>query len=78
MVTQIKQNNPFEISEEILIKHSKGLEAARNYWVLNLPTGLSDREFDVLEEQARLDGLELRDYVCSEIQGLRSENADCK
>lgn len=76
MATREKRSDSFEISEDILVKHSRGLEAARNYWVLNLPTGLSDREFDFLEEQARLDGLELRDYVCSEIQGARSENAD--
>ena len=66
----------FNIPEEILIKHARALEAARNYWVLNLPTGMPDHEFDLLEIAARVDGLELRDYVCQEIQGTRSENAD--
>lgn len=71
-----KIDNDLCVPEEILLKHSRALEAARNYWVLHLPTGMLDEEFDLLEENARLDGLELRDYVCQEIQGTRSENAD--
>jgi hypothetical protein len=65
-----------EVQEEVLQKHLVALEAARRYWVLNQPTGLSDQEFDRLEREARADGLELRDYVCQEIQGQRAKNAD--
>lgn len=63
------------VPEEILSKHQAAIEAARKYWVLSEPTGLTDLEFDQLESLARADGLELRDYVCQEIQGERSENA---
>lgn len=63
------------IPQEILEKHKFAIEAARNYWVLCLPTGLSDQDFDKLEREARKDGLELRDYVYQEIQGTRYPNA---
>lgn len=64
------------ISEDILRKHAVAIQAARNYWVLNLPTGMLDRDFNILEQKAREDGLELRDYVRQEIQGTRAMNAD--
>lgn len=64
-----------EISEELFKKHEVGIMAARNYYVLNQPTGLSDSYYNSLEELARLDGIELRDFVCQEIQGKRSQNA---
>ncbi len=72
----VKEKPGLNIPQEILDKHSRAIEAARNYWVLNLPTGMPDSEFDYLESCARADGLELRDYVCLEIQGTRSSNAD--
>lgn len=75
-ITEKKSDLGYTVPEEILLKHSRALEAARNYWVLHLPTGMLDEEFDLLEQKAREDGLELRDYVCQEIQGTRSENAD--
>ena len=64
-----------EFSQDLLTKHAVAIEAARKYWVLCEPTGMSDRGFDELESAARLDGLELRDYVCQEIQGTRTQNA---
>ena len=64
-----------EISKEILEKHALGIEAARKYWVTNEPTNMLDRDFNILEEAARADGLELRDYVLQEIAGTRSPNA---
>lgn len=63
-------------SQDILDKHSVGIQAAMNYYVLNQPTGLSDFEYDRLENEARKDGLELRDYVTQFIQGHRFQNAD--
>ena len=37
--------------EQLLKKHAFGLECARKYWVLSQPTGISDVEFDRLEDQ---------------------------
>lgn len=62
--------------EQLLKKHAFGLECARKYWVLSQPTGISDVEFDKLELEARLDGLELRDEVFKELVGTRSPNAN--
>lgn len=64
-----------QISKEILEKHALGIEAARKYWVTNEPTNMLDRDFNVLEEAARADGLELRDYVLQEVAGTRYPNA---
>ncbi len=64
-----------KISKKILKKHELGIEAARKYWVTNEPTGMLDHEFNKLEEAARADGLELRDYVCQELDGARVPNA---
>jgi hypothetical protein len=65
------------VSPEILKKHEIGIEAARKYYVLNQATGFSDEYYtEVLEAEARKDGLELRDYVMQEVQGKRSMNAD--
>jgi hypothetical protein len=61
---------------ELLEKYKFGLQCARNYWVLSKPTGISDEEFDKIEEQARLEGLELRDEVFRELAGTRYKNAD--
>lgn len=61
---------------ELLEKYKFGLQCARNYWVLSKPTGISDEEFDKIEEQARLEGLELRDEVFKELVGTRSPNAN--
>lgn len=65
-----------EVSPELLEKHKVGIEAAYNYYVNNMPTGLDDAYYDHLEEEARKDGLELRDYVTQSIQGKRTKNAD--
>lgn len=70
-----KKTDKYTVPEEILEKHKFGIELARNYWVLNLPTGISDEDFDKIEKAAREDGLELRDYVYQEIQGTRYPNA---
>lgn len=64
-----------QISKEILEKHAIGIEAARKYWVTNEPTNMLDRDFNILEEAARADGLELRDYVLQEVAGTRYPNA---
>lgn len=64
-----------QISKEILEKHALGIEAARKYWVTNEPTNMLDRDFNILEEAARADGLELRDYVLQEVAGTRYPNA---
>ena len=60
-----------KIDPEILEKHAIAIEAARKYYVLGERTGFSDGYYDHLERKAREDGLELRDYVCQEIHGLR-------
>ena len=64
------------VSKEILEKHALGIEAARKYWVTNEPTNMLDRDFNILEEAARADGLELRDYVLQEVAGTRYPNAN--
>ena len=65
------------INPRILEKHAIGLEAARKYYILGERTGFSDDYYtNVLEAEARKDGLELRDYVMQEVQGRRSMNAD--
>lgn len=63
-----------DVSPEILSKYADAIQAARNYYVLNQPTGMLDRDYNRLELEARQDGLELRDYVYSEIQGERVQN----
>lgn len=63
------------ISEDLLKKHSVGIEAAMNYYVYNRPTGILDSYYDQLEREARKDGIELRDYVTQFIQGDRTLNA---
>ena len=65
------------IDQGILEKHAIGIEAARRYYILGERTGFSDDYYtNVLEADARKDGLELRDYVMQEVQGMRSMNAD--
>lgn len=64
------------INSDILEKHAVGIQAAMNYYVNNLPTGITDQEYDILERAAEKDGLSLRDYVSQFIQGKRSHNAD--
>lgn len=64
------------VSENILEKHKLGIEAALNYYVHGLPTGLSDSDYDSLERAAMEDGLSLRDYACQFLQGQRAQNAD--
>lgn len=54
----------------------KLITAARNYYVLNIPTGMLDRDYDLLEAQARSEGFEVRDFVYKEVQGTRVQNAD--
>ena len=63
------------ISEELQRKHAVGIQAAMNYYVYSLPTGLDDEYYDYLEREARKDGIELRDYATQFIQGQRSMNA---
>ena len=53
----------YSVPIEILKKHEIALEAARKYWVLNQPTGMSDAYFNKLEAAAREDGLELIMFV---------------
>jgi len=62
----------YSVQPEILEKHKVAIEAARKYWVLNQPTGILDHVFNQLEQAAREDGLELRDYVTQELQGTRA------
>lgn len=64
------------ISDDLLKKHAIGIQAAMNYYVNSCPTGIDDSYYDQLERSARLDGIELRDYVTQFIQGKRSQNAD--
>ena len=64
------------ISDDLLKKHAIGIQAAMNYYVNSCPTGIEDSYYDQLEKSARLDGIELRDYVTQFIQGKRSQNAD--
>lgn len=65
-----------ELSKELQEKHALGISAAMNYYVYNQPTGVSDFDYDLLEEAARKDGFELRDYATQFIQGKRVMNAD--
>ena len=64
------------ISDNLLTKHALGIQAAMNYYVYNLPTGMDDSYYDYLEREARKDGIELRDYATQFLQGQRSKNAD--
>lgn len=64
------------ISDNLLTKHALGIQAAMNYYVYNLPTGMDDSYYDFLEREARKDGIELRDYATQFLQGQRSKNAD--
>ena len=65
------------IDPTILEKHAIGIEAARKYYITGEPTGFSDDYYsNVLELNARKDGLELRDWVMQEVQGHRTMNAD--
>lgn len=64
------------IPENLLSKHSIGIQAALNYYVYNQPTGIDDSYYDKLEREARQDGIELRDYATQFIQGKRTMNAD--
>lgn len=64
------------ISDNLLTKHALGIQAAMNYYVYNLPTGMDDSYYDYLEKEARKDGIELRDYATQFLQGQRSKNAE--
>lgn len=64
------------VSENILLKHAAGIEAALRYYLHGLPTGISDYDYDILEKAAMEDGLSLRDYATQFIQGRRAQNAD--
>lgn len=64
------------IPDNLLTKHALGIQAAMNYYVYNLPTGMDDSYYDYLEREARKDGIELRDYATQFLQGQRSKNAD--
>lgn len=52
------------IDNNILIKWKILIQAAKNYWIDSIPTGLSDSEYDQLEKQALdEDNFEVRAYV---------------
>jgi hypothetical protein len=62
------------IDKELLKKHKEVLDAARKYWVENVPTGLTDEEYDKLEKEAQKDGIEPRNVVTEGQK--RTKNAD--
>ena len=63
--------------EEKIIKKWDGLiQAAKNYYVDSIPTGLSDSEYDDLERKALIaDGFHVRDYVFNKyLVGIKTKN----
>lgn len=61
--------NPFK-------KHSRVLKAAEDYYVNNIPTGLSDEEYNYLEKLAIDDGINPRDEAFKLLRGSWVDNAD--
>ena len=72
---KINIKDMIQIPEYLMTKHAIGIQAAMNYYVYSQPTGLDDSYYDYLENEARKDGIELRDYATQFIQGQRSMNA---
>lgn len=64
------------MDKELLKKHGVVLDSARKYYVENQPTGMTDEEYNKLEEDARRDGIDPRTIVLSSIRGERAQNAD--
>lgn len=53
-----------EVEEKVITKWKDLIEATKNYYVDSIPTGLSDSEWDSLEQRAMAeDGFSVRDYV---------------
>lgn len=61
---------------EVLGKWSVLIQAAKNYWIDSLPTGMTDDEFDTLEKRAIVeDKFYVRDYVLTTyLTGTRTQN----
>lgn len=64
------------MDKELLKKHELVLSAARKYYVENQPTGMTDEDYNRLEEAARQDGVDPRTIVLSSVRGERAQNAD--
>lgn len=61
---------------KIVEKWSVLIQAAKNYWIDSVPTGLTDTEFDTLEKKAlKEDNFSARDYVFEKyLVGVRTQN----
>ena len=57
-------------------KHSRVLKAAEDYYVNNIPTGLSDEEYSYLEKLALDDGINPRNEAFKLLRGSWVDNAD--
>lgn len=57
-------------------KHSRVLKAAEDYYVNNIPTGLSDEEYNYLEKLALDDGINPRNEAFKLLRGSWVDNAD--
>lgn len=65
-----------EVQEVVLQKWAPLIEMAKKYWVDSEPTGISDSEFDILEQRAAIeDGFFVRDYVFQYLKGVRVKNS---
>jgi len=64
------------VSERVLEKWKFLIDAAKNYWIDSVPTGMPDQVFDKYEAQAaQEDGFFVRDYVMDVyLKGIKSKN----
>ena len=62
------------IDKELLKKHKVVLDAARKYWVDNVPTGMTDEEYDRLEKEAQDDGIDPRNVVTEGQRRVKNED----
>lgn len=67
-----------EVDERILKKWDFLIQAGKNYWIDNNPTGMDDATFDAYEIQAaREDNFFVRDYILDKYsKGAKKQNAD--
>jgi hypothetical protein len=63
------------INERYLLKWAQLIDVTKKYIVDSVPTGISDAEYDLLEQQALQDGFSARDYVCKVyLRGTKTKN----
>lgn len=62
------------MNRELLKKHEFVIKCAVDYYVKNVPTGISDEKYDELEKAALADGIDVRKIAMSKIRGNRVRN----